>query len=390
ECDDVPDGYAIIIVEDFGKGIPQDVIDRIFDRFYSERVEGISTGVGLELVRRMVEMHMGKISVSSVEASDGNPGNTRFTILLPLGRKHLNPEQIIEDYHTSEDQSLYKEDLLSTEIEDYRGDDENLPLNRIIDMTKEKPIMVIIEDNVEVCGFIKDLFSEMFRVESAYNGNEGWNVIRKVSPSIIISDIMMPEMDGMELCRLVKSDKRTCHIPVILLTARTAVTYKYEGLETGADDYIHKPFSADYLRHRVKNLILQRKLIQEHFLKSSLFKPEDLTVTSMDEKILLKAVRHIEENIADPKLNVDSLSREIGLSRVHFYRKIKSLTNLTAVEFIRVIRLKRAAQLLEKGSLDISEVRYAVGIQDAEYFRNSFRKQFKMTPREYAEKHALL
>jgi YesN/AraC family two-component response regulator len=204
---------------------------------------------------------------------------------------------------------------------------------------------------------------------------------------LIISDVMMPEMDGIELCRLVKTDIRTSHIPVILLTARTAVTFKYEGLETGADDYLHKPFSSEYLSIRVNNLIHQRQLMQEHFYRNSLLNPEELAVTSIDEKILRQAIRKIDNDISDPDLNVENLSQEMGMSRVHFYRKIKALTNLTAVEFIRSIRLKKAALLLEQGKLNVSEVRYMVGIHDAEYFRKSFKKQFGLTPREYASQN---
>jgi AraC-like DNA-binding protein len=171
------------------------------------------------------------------------------------------------------------------------------------------------------------------------------------------------------------------------LTARTAVTFKYEGLETGADDYINKPFSSDFLRIRVNNLIRQRKLMQEHFYRNSMLKPEELALTSIDEKILRKAIRKIEDNIDNPDFNVDKLSRDIGLSRSQFYRKIKFLTNLTAVEFIRSIRLKKAAQLLELGKLDVSEIRYMVGIQDAEYFRKSFKKQFGLNPKDYASQN---
>ena len=379
-----------IVVEDYGKGIPPEILDRIFERFYTKVNIGLGTGVGLELTKRMVELHKGTIAVESKEASSEKSGHTSFIIRLPMGREHLQADQIVEDYRTSEDVTLYQKELLSTEEVEADFEEKDQKLDKILNIAEVRPVMVIVEDNREVCSFIRSLFIETFQVETSFNGKEGWNSIIKTIPDVIISDVMMPETDGLELCRMVKSDKRTCHIPIILLTARTSITFKYEGLETGADDYIHKPFSADYLQWRVKNLIRQRQLMQEHFYRSSLFKPEEIAVTSTDEIILRKAIHLIEEKIDDPDLNVDSLSKEIGLSRVHFYRKIKSLTNLTAVEFIRAIRMKKAAQLLEQGSLDVSEIRYMVGFQDAEYFRNSFRKQFKMTPSEYANKHTQL
>jgi len=385
--------FVKIIVEDCGKGMPPELLKQIFDRFYqieAHETDGtISTGVGLELTKRMVELHRGVISVKSVEATNDKPGRTIFTILLPMGKSHLNPDQIIEDYRTSDDQSLYQKELLSSEVFVDQLEATAEDLDNIPDMIKDKPLMVVVEDNAEVCMFIRNLFKNKFKVHTACNGKEGWDVILKIVPDIIISDVMMPEMDGIELCRLVKTDKRTSHIPVILLTARTAVTFKYEGLETGADDYIHKPFSSEYLCIRVKNLIRQRQLMQEHFFRNSFLRPEDLAITSADEKILRKAIQKIENNIDDPDLNVDNLSRDIGLSRVHFYRKIKFLTNLTAVEFIRSIRLKKAAQLLEQGKLNVSEIRYMVGIQDAEYFRTSFKKQFGLTPKEYAKQNSL-
>lgn len=193
----------------------------------------------------------------------------------------------------------------------------------------------------------------------------------------------MPVMDGIELCRKIKTDARTSHIPVILLTARTAVTFKYEGLETGADDYITKPFSAQYLLLRIKNLIKQRNILREHFKREAICDPGTVTVTSIDEKLLKKAVDYITENISDPSINVNSLSEYLGLSRVHFYRKIKALTNQTAVEFIRSVKLKRAATILSQGKLSVKEVQNMVGFDDADYFRKCFKEQFGVNPSDY-------
>ncbi|HEC44737.1 MAG TPA: hybrid sensor histidine kinase/response regulator [Bacteroides sp.] len=394
EKNDLPvitDEFVRIQVRDFGKGIPPELLNKIFDRFYQvdnrENGSALSSGVGLDLTKRMVRIHNGTITAESVEVKKDIPGRTVFTIILPLGKAHLYPGQVLEDFRTSEDRSLYQKELLNTEFLDDQSESTREDLDRILDTREDIPLMVVVEDNKEVCFFIRDLFKDKFKVHTAFDGKEGWDLVLKIIPDIIISDVMMPKLDGIELCRLIKTDKRLSHIPIILLTARTAVTFKYEGLETGADDYIQKPFSSEYLGIRVRNLLQQRRLMQDHFYRDSLINPEELAITSVDEKILSNAIRIIEENISDPELNVEKLSLEIGLSRVHFYRKIKFLTNLTAVEFIRSIRLKKAAQLLEQGKINVSEIRYMVGIQDAEYFRNTFKKQFGLTPRDYANQH---
>jgi DNA-binding response OmpR family regulator len=244
--------------------------------------------------------------------------------------------------------------------------------------------LLIVEDNLEVRGFIKELFADDYEVSEAENGKIAFEKAIETNPQLIISDIMMPVMDGIELCKQIKTDARTSHIPVILLTARTALTFKYEGLETGADDYITKPFSARFLSLRVKNLIQQRKTIQEHFKREAICDPGSITVTSVDEKILKKAVDYITENISDPSINVNKISAHVGLSRVHFYRKIKALTNQTAVEFIRNVKLKRAATLLSQDKLSVKEVRNMVGFEDADYFRECFKNQFGVSPSEYS------
>jgi ligand-binding sensor domain-containing protein/signal transduction histidine kinase/DNA-binding response OmpR family regulator len=386
--------FVKISVQDSGKGIPMELVNKIFNRFYQvdskETGGALSTGVGLNLAKSMIELHGGSIDVESSLAKSDTPGHTVFTILLPKGKDHFEADHIVEDFKTSEDETLYQKELLNSEVLIDRVESGSKELDQILEKSKDKLSMVIVEDNPEVCMFVKDLFTTKFKVQTAFNGREGLDLILKNPPDIIISDVMMPEMDGIELCRLVKTDKRVSHIPVILLTARTAVTFKHEGLETGADDYILKPFSAEFLGIRVSNLIRQRQIMQEHFFSSSMLKPEGLALTSADEKIMQKAIDNIEQNIDDPDLNVDSLSREVGLSRVHFYRKIKFLTNLTAVEFIRSIRLKKAAQFIENGNYNVSEIRYKVGILDAEYFRVSFKKQFGMTPREYSKQNTHL
>jgi ligand-binding sensor domain-containing protein/signal transduction histidine kinase/AraC-like DNA-binding protein len=380
--------YVQITVADNGKGIPNENIDAIFNRFYTLQEEAgnlsNSSGVGLELTRRLVELHHGMITVESRVAINDIEGETKFTVWLPMGKTHFKSNEIVTDFKTSEDPSLYTWELQGREhiYDEFEGD----PIVERSDSSDEKPQLLIVEDNSEVRNFIKSLFICNYFIEEAENGEKGLEKAFNSIPDLIISDIMMPVMDGIEFCRRIKTDLRTSHIPVILLTARTAITFKYEGLETGADEYITKPFSAKYLLIRVKNLIKQRDLLKTHFHLEAISDPSTLTFTSFDEKLIRKAFDYIIENISDPSVNVNKLSKYLGLSRVHFYRKIKAMTNMTAVEFIRSIKLKRAALLLGQNKLTVKEVRNMTGFEDADYFRKSFKNQFGVNPSDYVSK----
>jgi CheY-like chemotaxis protein/predicted DNA-binding transcriptional regulator AlpA len=385
--------YATISVTDNGRGIPGELLNRIFERFFvsssiKERFP-LDSGVGLELTKRLVELHKGYIIVESEEQSSDKPGFTRFTIFLPLGRDHLQEDEMMTGVKNREGSSPFDRSMVSDAI----LDDSSWITNEAEDPSlKSKPSddklrLLIVEDNSEVRIFIRTLFAGHYQVDEAENGLEGLEKAIDNVPDLIICDIMMPEMDGMELCKRVKTDVRISHIPVILLTARTAVTFKYEGLETGADDYITKPFSADYLILRVRNLIRQRETFRNHFTMELICDPAKITVTSVDEKLLKKAVDYIGDHMSDSCLSVEKLSSELGLSRVHLYRKIKALTNLTAVEFIRSIRIKRAAWLLQENKMNVNEVCAMVGFDDVDYFRNCFKQQFGASPTEYSKKH---
>jgi signal transduction histidine kinase/DNA-binding response OmpR family regulator len=378
--------FIEISVVDNGKGISETDLKHIFERFYTvnkkeENSKGF--GVGLELTKRMVELHKGFIKVESQTASHVKSGNTKFSVYLPVGKSHLTPEEINHDFKSSDDSNRYTHELQFHEkITNFLPFDDTIELPKLSD--KDKQTLLIVEDNLEVRAFIRDLFRENYLVEEAENGLKGWNIAIQAIPDLVISDIMMPEMDGIELCRKLKTDIRTSHIPIILLTARTTLTFKYEGLETGADDYITKPFSAQLLIIRVRNLIKQRNLLRSYFHKEAILEPENVTVTSVDERLLKKAVDYITQNIENSSISVEQLSQELGLSRVHLYRKIKALTNLTAVDFIRSIRLKRAAMFMQQGKLTIKEVQNMVGFENPNYFRNCFKEQFGMSPSEYA------
>ncbi len=373
--------YLEISVTDSGEGIKQEDLKRIYKRFYSKNIKtNLSSGVGLELTKRMVELHKGEIGVRSLQ--DDKDGNrTVFSVYIPLNKNAYSPDELNLDFKTSEDSSLYTKEFLERETI-MNVSEEEIEERQLVN-NEDFERLLIVEDNPEVRRFIKELFADEYEISEAENGKIAFEKAIETNPQLIISDIMMPVMDGIELCKQIKTDVRTSHIPVILLTARTALTFKYEGLETGADDYITKPFSSKFLSLRVKNLIQQRKTIQEYFKREAICDPGSITLTSVDEKILKKAVDYITANIADSSINVNKISAHVGLSRVHFYRKIKALTNQTAVEFIRNIKLKRAATLLVQDKLSVKEVRNMVGFEDADYFRDCFKEQFGVPPSEY-------
>lgn len=381
-----PDGFAQIIIEDTGKGIPSDKFDRIFDRFFDAGTDIKGSGIGLEITKKYVELHGGAILVESQVQDREQPGYTRFIIKLPLGRKHLTDEQIIDNFVGSEDIKGY----MASEKNQILHPDLESEIDKIVDaenFEKQHYKIAIIEDNAELREFLVKMLGERYNITEAEDGRTGWEIIIKDLPDIIISDIMMPGMDGIELCRKIKTDVRTSHIPVILLTARTAITFKYEGLETGADEYITKPFHTDILSLKIRNLLYQREMIRRMYLKESITDPEVITVTSMDEKMLKKAINYIQEHMDHTDLSIESISEHVGISRVHFYRKIKSLTGVTPQEFLKTIRLKYAASLIVQKKLRVSEVAYMCGYKDLAYFSKSFREFHGVSPTQYSKEH---
>lgn len=379
--------YLKISIMNEGSGVSSEDLENVFKRFYSSGEKGNDSvsgvGVGLELTKRMIELHRGNISVTS-EGTDSKNKLTVFSIYLSLGRQVYLEDEIDDEFINSEDPSFYKVEFLKQGLEKINDEKETEKLQPTRNGTGER--LLIVEDNQEVRNFINELFADEYDISEAENGEIGLQKAIEINPQLIISDVMMPVLDGIELCKRIKTDPRTSHIPIILLTARTSVTFKYEGLETGADDYITKPFSAKYLTIRVKNLIKQRRSLQEYFKREVICDPGNLALTSLDEKILKKAVDYMTENMDNPKINVNIISAYVGLSRVHFYRKIKALTNLSPVEFIRSLRLKRAASLLEQKKVSVKEIQYMVGFEDRDYFRKCFKKQFGVTPSEYQNK----
>jgi DNA-binding response OmpR family regulator len=252
----------------------------------------------------------------------------------------------------------------------------------------EKKIMLLVDDNADVRYFIKTHFQDTYQVLEAANGVEGWEIALKTIPDIVISDVLMPDMDGYEFCRKIRKDERTSHIPVLLLTALGSREHEIEGLSYGADDYITKPFDLIILQTKIENILSVRQSLKQKYTSEILLQPRNVILSSPDERFLQKAIDVIEANIADPDLDIERFALEIGVSRMQLYRKLNALTEMTVKEFVRSIRLKRAAQLLVQRKLNISEVAYAVGFRDLSHFRKCFRQEFGMSASEYVDKHA--
>ncbi len=362
EIEDVP--RVQISVVDSGKGISTDDIENIFELFYQNNgsLDIKGTGIGLALTKNMVELHHGNIEVKSTEGK-----GSIFTITLPSQKKSYREEEWLTESKEIYQDVEIEQDLLV----DVRPLNENLPL------------MLIVEDNVELNNFIGEGFTSEYEILKAYNGRKGLELALEHIPDIVISDVIMPEMDGVEMCRELKKDFRTSHIPVILLTARSAKIYQIEGLETGADDYITKPFSFELLNIRVANLIEIRRQLHERFKRQSILEPGELSITNPDEIFLQKLSKIIDENISDTELTVEFIAREIGMSHSTLYRKLIALTGKKINDFIRIYRLQRAAQLLQKSDFTINEISDNTGFSNSKYFSTCFKKEYGVTPSEY-------
>ncbi len=360
--------FVEISVKDTGKGIALNNINRIFQRFFQPDNEEANSGVGigLALVKELVEIHHGNIFVTS------KPGKgTKFTFRIPyISELVVKPSSAQADDEMQDDTFI---SLTETWLDETR---KNL----------HSKIMLIVEDNADVRHFIANQFSSAFKIIEAKNGEVGWKIALEVIPDIIISDIIMPQTDGYELCELVKSDERTSHIPVILLTALHSKEHEIKGITTGADDYITKPFDLSVLQAKVENLLSIRQSLKEKFTGTVILEPKNIEITSPDERFLQKAIEVVEKNISNSDLDIENFSVQVGVSRMQLYRKLHALTDMTVKEFIRNIRLKRAAQMLEQRKLNVSEVAYEVGFKDLSHFRKCFKREFGMSASEYVSK----
>lgn len=375
--------YFEIDITDNGIGIDKNKIEQIFERFYQidndMTQSNFGTGIGLHLSRSLVELHHGIIKAENREDGQG----TRFIIRLPLGSNHLKAEELENPEETGSEPTISQ--LPKDSI--YETEEENKTNEYRKHKAKTRYRVLIVEDDEEIRRYIRSELDSDFRIYECTNGREGLETILKEKPDLVISDVMMPEMDGITLCRKIKQNININHIPIILLTAKSKAEDQIEGLEIGADAYIVKPFNTELLRTTISNLIANRerlrgKLVGEQQVEEKITKIE---MKSNDEILMSKVMKTINDHLADPTLNVEMLAANVGMSRVHMHRKLKELTNQSARDFIRSIRLKQAANLLREKNLSVSEVAYATGFSNLSHFSNTFRDFYGISPSEYKE-----
>jgi signal transduction histidine kinase/ligand-binding sensor domain-containing protein/DNA-binding response OmpR family regulator len=363
-------------ISDTGIGIPNDKIPKIFDRFYqvdgSHTREQEGTGIGLSLTKELVELHKGTIKIESEEGK----GST-FIVSIPLGKKHLKTEEICWPGRSEAKVSVLPQEMI------YHQD----PMAEKPDMgfltETGKPVLLIVEDNADVRHYIRGNLNKDYGILEAADGDDGWRKAIEQMPDVIVSDVMMPKMDGFRLCDKLKTDERTSHIPVILLTAKALGSDKIEGFQTGADDYIMKPFEQEELKARIGNLIEQRKRIHEHFKKHGLFEIKEEHITPLDQKFLRNTVAIITKHISDASFGVESLASEMAVSRSLLLKKVEALIGEPPHELIKRTRLNKAAKLIESKFGNMSEIALEVGFNNPSYFAECFKKQFGISPSQY-------
>jgi len=350
-----------IDVIDTGIGISDEHQLRVFDSFYQvpqsmQSPQG--SGIGLHLVKKYLELMEGGIELKS----ELGKGST-FSITVPL--------ELIESSHNSAIHINKKNNPYIAKSENYKSD---------------FPVLLIVEDNDDVRSILRDSMADIYHVVEAENGEKGLELAQKLVPELIISDLMMPVMDGMEMCKALKTDIRTSHIPILMLTAKVSDEAKIQSLQIGIEDYITKPFNMETLLLKVQNIKNRQHASQQTFQAKMEISTKEIHISSLDEKLIQKAIALVEENISNAEFSVEELSHLLNMSRVNLYKKMLAITGKSPIEFIRIIRLKRSVQLLEKSQLSISEIAYEVGFNTPRYFSKYFKEEYKLTPSEYKEK----
>lgn len=370
-CSVAPDGESLVIsVADNGNGISQSDAERIFNPFVQLNSSAESnpdgTGLGLSIVRRVVSAHGGQ--VKAVAASGGG---AEFIVVLPLSHGLETSPEAAEAQLPEGDAAAW-------------GADSSILLP-VIDPEKRKPALLLVDDREDMLSFIADSLGDIYHITTALNGKEALQILSHTKPDLIVSDWMMPDMDGAQLCRHIRADREMCHIPFVMLTARTDDSSKIEGFDCGADAYVEKPFSLAYLEARLRNLFEMRRILRERFSSGPLEPIQSLASNPVDNDFLSRLTALIEENFSNPGLSVEFLASSMGISRTGLYTKLKTLADATPNEIIQITRLKKAAVMLREGNLRINEICYAVGFNSASYFSKCFQKQFGMKPGQFAE-----
>jgi DNA-binding response OmpR family regulator len=381
----IPAPFVSICIKDSGSGIAKEHLPYIFDRFYKAGQENTeksfsSSGIGLALTYEIVQALHGEIKAES------EPGRgSSFTVYIPFTKNRFNDDEINQTASPVEINmegriNELKEDIIIKES-GYENEEE-MPGDKL------KPVVLIVEDNIDLRSFLMQTLHHSYRVLEAENGKTGFEIASVEIPDIIVSDVMMPVMDGIEMCKILKQDVRTSHIPVVLLTAKGSVHDQKTGYDAGADSYLTKPFSSNLLMSRLKNILEARKKLW--LVNSSGFKDKrqilNDSIGELDKDFLKKLTEVIEGNLEDEEMNISYIATQMNMSHSTLYRKIKALTNLTANEFIRKVRINFAEQLLLTNKYNISEIMYRIGINSSSYFRQCFKEEFGMNPSEYLQK----
>ena len=397
------DHHAYISIKDSGIGIPKDKLETIFQRFYQSPSDpndrNIGTGIGLDLTRSLVELHYGSISARNNEGEKGSKfeHGSEFIIRIPLGKDHLKPEELIAEEEVKEKQNLELAEVkqLEQEVKETENAEKSESAAVTTDMQGKLPAsargnkaeIVIVEDEEDIQDYLKAQLASDFKIRTYPNGKVALNEILKNKPDLIISDVMMPEMDGTTLCTKLKANINTNDVPIILLTAKSREEDQLEGLQTGADAYILKPFNMDILRRTIINLLTMRRTLKNKFTgkESQEEKVEQRKIQTPDDALMQRVMEVINENIGDSDLSVDMIAQKVGISRVHLHRKMKELTNQTPHSFIRNIRLQQAAKLLKDGKQSITDVMYICGFSNSASFSTMFKNLYGCSPREYMQ-----
>ncbi|PQA53451.1 hybrid sensor histidine kinase/response regulator transcription factor [Siphonobacter curvatus] len=365
----------LIQISNTGQGIAPENIKKLFTNYFQVQELTHQTtgyGIGLALSKSIVELHQGTLTVESVLPSATRTGLTTFTIALPKHADHSASKQLVEVDSWQTHKVPFPTPFIAPAA--LSGD-------------LSKPVLLLIEDNAEVLTFIQETLLPSYRILTARNGWEGWQLASTQIPDVIVSDVTMPEMDGLMLAEKLKQDDRTSHIPLMLLTARASQVHQVSGLALGVDDYVTKPFSVEILQLKIRNLLASRELLRQKYSRMMTLEPQQIPINTQDEVFLHRLIGIIEDHLDHPDFGVNMLASAVAMSTPVLYRKLKALTDLSVNDFIKTIRLKKAAQLLTSQSLTIYEVAYAVGFDDRKYFSKEFKKYFGQTPSEYASAH---
>lgn len=354
-----------ISVSNTGTYIEPEQRGKIFERFYQTQTENPGTGIGLALTKELTALHRGSISVHSEPDVD-----TNFEVIVPISKNSFSASEILtEELHQGELE--LKEVPLEASV-------------NTLDIEEDAPVLLLVDDNNEIRSYLASIFENTFDIYQATNGKAGYEKAREIVPDVIISDVMMPEEDGFVLTANLKKNELTSHIPVVLLTARTEDEDKLHGVETGADAYITKPFSSQFLKATVDNLLETRRKLQERFAQEVILKPQEISVSSADEKFIERLQKVFDEHLTNPDFSVDNCAREMGVSRMQLHRKLKALTGLSTSRFINSQRLKLAEKILKTEKITVSEVGYSVGFNDPSYFAKCFKNAYGCSPSEFA------